>query len=143
MACFGDEEKYSEMIRLFLNIFFGFILSIFEYCSPIWDSLADAYLKMFDRAFRFVWFIIPKLTLNPQHRRTVGESSSFYRILSRYHYPVHDNLPTNSTALRSAGIVLAVDDDRTFTPIHCSTSRAFLFLKWLIFGIAYLLRLYF
>ena len=42
-----------------LNCFNSFILSCFEYCSPVWFSSADSHLKLFDKNLNAFEFLIP------------------------------------------------------------------------------------
>ena len=72
------------------NCFFSFILPLFEYCAPVWRSVAETHLKLLDRSFNMVKFLLPKivtllglyhfLKIIPQRntRLTVNQNDCFH-----------------------------------------------------------------
>ena len=81
--------------------FFSFILPYFEYCAPVWLSAAESHLKLLDRSFNMVKFLLPDLTINLSHRRIVGALSVFFKIINKDSHPFHFKLPQPAMPVRS------------------------------------------
>ena len=65
----------------------GFVLPVLEYCSAVWCSAADAYLKLLDRAVSGARFITGGVfECDISHRRSVAVLCMLYRIRCN---PVH------------------------------------------------------
>ena len=43
------------------NCFFSFTLPLFEYCAPVWSSATGTHLKLLDRSFNMVKFLLPEI----------------------------------------------------------------------------------
>ena len=69
-----------------LKCFNSFILSCFEYCSPVWFSAADSHLKLFDRNLNACKFLSLDLNADLQHRRSI---SCLCMLIKIYHNPAH------------------------------------------------------
>ena len=72
-----------------LKTFFAFILPSFEYCMPVWFSAADCHLKLLDRAFSRIRFVLPKASFDLKRRRMVGCLFLFYKILNNPNHPLY------------------------------------------------------
>ena len=58
---------------LFLRSFWSFALPVLEYCSAVWCSVDDSYLKLLDRVVRSASFLAGGvLDCNLAHRRSVA-----------------------------------------------------------------------
>ena len=67
--------------------FRGFVLPVFEYCSAVWCSAADTYLKLLDRAVSSARFLTGGLfECDISHRRSVAVLCMLYKIRCN---PVH------------------------------------------------------
>ena len=75
------------------NCFFSFTLPHFEYCSAVWSSAADCHLRLLDRAFNSVRFLLSELDLDIEHRRDVGALCILYKIVYDVDHPLHNHLP--------------------------------------------------
>ena len=56
-------------------------------------SASDSNLKLLDRAFNQIKFLLPDLELSLRHRRLVGFMTHFYKIVSDDDHPLHCLLP--------------------------------------------------
>ena len=66
---------------LLLIYFWGFVLSVLEYCSEVWCSAADSHLKLLDRVVRSAGFLAGGvLECNLAHRRSVAELCMLFKI---------------------------------------------------------------
>ena len=114
---------------LILKCFYSFILPFFEYCSVVWMSAADTYLRMIQRVFDSARFFIP-IGIDLHHRRNVAALCILYRTLNNVSHPLHSKIPgpanplrrtrraqrMNSRALLSALKPNSVQFNRTFLP---------------------------
>lgn len=57
----------------------SFILPHFEYCHSVWISAAESHLKLLDKVFKQIKFLLPNLEINLRHRRLVGSLSYFFQ----------------------------------------------------------------
>ena len=92
------------------NCFYSFILPHFEYCPSVWISAAESHLKLLDRAFNQIKFILPNLQINLRHRRLVGLMSYFFKIMSNPNHPLLRILPGPSPTTRTTRQSLIVND---------------------------------
>ena len=73
--------------------FFSFTLPHFEYCSAVWSSAADCHLRLLDRAFNSVKFLLTELDLDIGHRRDVGALCILYKVVNDVDHPLYKFLP--------------------------------------------------
>ena len=71
------------------NCFNSFILPIFEYCSPVWCSVAASHLKLLDRNLNATKFLIPELEVDLWHRRAISSLCMLYKIFHNVDHPMH------------------------------------------------------
>ena len=65
--------------------YYAFILSILEYCSPVWGSAASSHLRLLDRQIHAVSRLCPDQILKPlNHRRCVAGMCMLYKIHSHF-----------------------------------------------------------
>ena len=94
--------------------FWGFVLSVLEYCSAVWCSAADTHLKLLDRAVSGAWFLTGGVfEYDIAHRRTVVVLCILYKIRCN---PVHT---LNNGAL--PGTYVTVRDTRSALVAHWFT----------------------
>ena len=93
-------KKIYENDNILRNCFFSFILPHFEYCSAVWMSAADSHLRLLDRAFNSVKFLLSDLDLDIGHRRLVGSLTMLYKIVNDSMNPLHKFLPNFAQPLR-------------------------------------------
>ena len=82
--------KDDDILR---RCFFSFILPHFEYCSAVWSSAADSHLRLLERAFNSVKFLLSDLDLDIGHRRDVGGLCILFKVVNDVHHPLHKFLP--------------------------------------------------
>ena len=104
------------------NCFYSFILPLFEYCSPVWISAADTHMKLLDRAFAQIKFLLPSLCLNLRHRRLVGALSYLFKLSSNGDHPLYHLLPGLHQPSRVTRHSLMLND-RAFSPVFCRSSQ--------------------
>ena len=104
------------------NCFYSFILPHFEYCHSVWISAAESHLKLLDRTFNQIKFLLPNLEINLRHRRLVGSLSYFFKIMSNSNHPLHCHLPAPSLPARATRQSLIMND-RSLSVNRCNTSQ--------------------
>ena len=82
-------KKVFENDDILRKSFFSFILPHFEYCSAVWLSAADTHLRLLDRSFNSVKFLLTDLDLDIGHRRDIGALSILYKIVNDSSHPLH------------------------------------------------------
>ena len=104
------------------NCFYSFILPHFEYCHSVWMSAAESNLKLLDRAFGQIKFLLPSIEISLRHRRVVGSLTHFFKIASNVNHPLHFLLPPpvlpTRTTRYSAGL-----NDRSLASNRFNTSQ--------------------
>ena len=79
---------------LLLRYFWSFVLPVLEYCSAVWCSAADSYLKLLDRVVRSADFQGGGvLECNLAHHRSVAELCMLFKIKSNPMHPLSGALP--------------------------------------------------
>ena len=113
-----------EVVR---NSFYSFLLPHFEYCHSVWLSAAESHLRLLDRSFGQIRFLLPDLGLNIRHRRLVGALTHFYKIVNNSDHPLHTLLPEPLIRSRFTRYSAALNG-RSFAPRRFNTyqfSRSF------------------
>ena len=76
------------------SCFRGFVLTVLEYCSAVWCSAADTYLKLLDRAVSGARFLTGGVfECDISHRRSVAVLSMLYKIRCNQVHPLNGALP--------------------------------------------------
>ena len=83
-----------------LKCFNSFILSYFEYCSPVWTSAAESHLKLLDRNLNGCRFLIPELDIDLWHRRSISCLCMLFKIYHNPEHPLHLELPNLNHPVR-------------------------------------------
>ena len=115
-------------MMIFSELYFAIILPNFEYYISIWISAADCHLKLLDRAFSRIKFILPDVNLSLKRRRVVGCLVLFFKILHNPNHPLYIKLPGPYIQRRTTRYALSLND-RAFSRTYCRTeqfSRSFL-----------------
>ena len=102
--------------------FYSFILPFFEYCAPVWSSAADCHLRLFDRVFNMIRFLLPDININLEHRRSVGSMSLFYKIFRNPSHPLHSKLPQLFNPVRVTRRTVNLNNF-SFNRVICSTEQ--------------------
>lgn len=110
------------------NCFYSFILPHFEYCAPVWMSAADSNLRLLDRAFRQIKFLLNDLNVNLDHRRMVGSLTLLYKIYNNTDHPLNQRLPGSFQPFRITRYSLRQNDLAFATRRHNTSqfSRCFI-----------------
>ena len=104
------------------SCFYSFILPHFEYCHSVWISAAESNLKLLDRAFNQIKFLLPNLEIKLRHRRMVGSLSYFFKIMSNVNHPLHHHLPAPLQPTRATRHSVSLND-RSLSVNRCNTSQ--------------------
>ena len=104
------------------NCFYSFLLPHFEYCHSVFLSACDTNLKLLDRAFRQIKFLLPDLHLSLEHRRSVGVLTHLYKIVMNSNHPLHCLLPEPYRPSRTTRYSSRMND-RSFSVIRTGTSQ--------------------
>ncbi len=89
------------------NCFYSFLLPCFEYCHSALISAAESHLKLSDRVFIQIKFLLPNLDINLLHRRLVDHYLCFSKLclISITHCTInavkHFSTPKNVKKVRS------------------------------------------
>ena len=105
-----------------MNSFYSFILPHFEYCSLVWNSAAETHLRLLDRVFNQVKFLLPSLNINLRHRRMVGSLSYLFKIFSNVSHPLRSLLPEEFRSSRITRGSQAMNA-AAFSVVHCRTTQ--------------------
>ena len=70
------------------------ILPCIEYCSPVWSSAVDSYLKLLDKYLNAVKFLIPDLCNNLWYWHSISSLCMLYKIYHKSKHPMHSDLPS-------------------------------------------------
>ena len=74
--------------------FWGFVLSVLEYCSAVWCSAADTHLKLLDRAVSGARFLTGGVfECDISHRRPAAFLCMLYKIRCNSVHPLNGALP--------------------------------------------------
>ena len=77
---------------------FAFVLSILEYCSPVWGSAAECHLQLLERQVYSVGRVCAYQTfLSLCHRRRVAGLRMLYKVNSNFNYCLFSELASAST----------------------------------------------
>ena len=112
---------YSD-VEVIRNCFFSFILPHFEYCSPVWLSASEVHLRLLDRAFNQIKFLLPSLNINLRHRRLVGALSYLFKICTVDGHPLSQFLPDSHQPTRATRRAANLND-RAFLLARCRTTQ--------------------
>ena len=109
--------------------FLSFVLQVLEYCSAVWCSAGDTYLKLLDRAVsgaRFLTGGVFECVIS--HRRSVAVLCMLYNIRCNPVHPLNGALPGPYVPVRvTRGALVA--HRYTYAPPRCRTlqySRTFI-----------------
>ena len=101
----------------------GFALAVFEYCSAVWCSAADAHLKLLDREVSGARFLSGGVfECDIAHRRSVAVLCIPYKTRCNPMHPHNGALPVPFVPVRVALRAL-VAHLYTYAPPHCRTSQ--------------------
>ena len=119
LKIFGDQS-------ILKKCFNTFILPCFEYCSPVWASAADSYLKLLDKNLNSIKFLIPDLCenrgINLWHRRSISSLCMLYKIFHNPQHPLHSDLPNLYHPPRNTRFAVNLNS-RAFSIVRCNTSQ--------------------
>ena len=101
---------------------YAFILSCFEYCSPVWSSGFDCHLRLLDRALGNIRFILPDLSIDLEERREIASLSLVYKILNNVDQPLHCKLPQFAVPTRATRQATR-QNERTFFLLRQHTTQ--------------------
>ena len=128
-------RKFNIFINDFIHrsllgrCFRGFVLPVLEYCSAVWCSAADTYLKQLDRAVSGARFLTGGVfECNISHRRSVAVLCMLYKNRCNPVHPLNGALPGPYVPVRvTRGALVA--HRYTYAPPRCRTlqdSRTFI-----------------
>ena len=103
--------------------FWGFVLSVFEYSSAVWCSVADPHLKLLDRIVSSACVLAGGvLNCNLSHRWSVAMLCMLYKIRCNQMHPLGGALPVPYMSVRvTRGTLIA--HRYTYAPSRCRTSQ--------------------
>ena len=108
---------------LLVRYFRRFVLPVLEYCSAVWCSAADSYLKLLDRVIRSAGFLAGGvLECNLAHRRSIATLCMLFKIKSNQMHPLSGALLLPYVPARvTRGALVA--HRHSFVPPRCRTSK--------------------
>ena len=108
---------------LIARCFWGFVLTVLEYCSAVWCSAADTHLKLQDRVVSGACFLAGGvLNCDLSHRRSVAVLCMLYKIRCNLMHPLSGALPVPYVPVRvTRGALIA--HRYTYAPPRCRTSQ--------------------
>ena len=103
--------------------FWGFVLTVLEYCSAVWCSAADTHLKLLDRVVSGACFLAGGvLNCDLPHRRSVAVLCMLYKIRCNPKHPLCGAIPVPYVPVRVTPGALIAHRYR-FAPPRCRTSQ--------------------
>ena len=129
LTFFNNNNNNGESWRVFHDrlligrCFWGFVLPVLEYCSAVWCSASDTYLKLLDRAVSGACFLAGGvLNCDLSHHRSVAVLCMLYKIRCNQMHPLCGALPVPYVPARvTRGALIA--HQYTFAPPSCRTSQ--------------------
>ena len=101
--------------------FWSYILSLLEYCSPVWLSAAACHLSLLDRIVRrAVALSEGRVICDLVHRRQVASLCMFFKIFHNAEHPVRSHYPPLHVPTRFTRRT-AVLHDFALLPLRCKT----------------------
>ena len=83
-----------------LRCYFAFVLTILEYCSPVWGSAAECHLQLLERQVYSVTRHCPNETFLLSHRRRIAGLSMLHKVNANSKHCVFSELASASTRVR-------------------------------------------
>ena len=105
-----------------LKYFNSFILPCFEYCSPVCLSVADLYLKLFDRNLNDCKFLVPAHNTDLWHHRSISCLCRLFKIYDNPALPLHQERPSLFHAVRETRNAVK-SHSHSFSVVSCSTAQ--------------------
>ena len=103
--------------------FWGFVLTVWEYCSAVCCSAANTHLKLLDHAVSGTWFLTGGVfECDIAHCRSVAVLCMLYKIRRNPVHPLNGALPGPYVPVRVTSGAL-VTHRYTDTPPRCRTSQ--------------------
>ena len=103
--------------------FQGFVLPVLEYCSAVWCSAANTYIKLLDRAVSGAWFLTGGVfECDIDHRRSVAVLCMLYKIRCNPKHQLNGALPGVYVPVWVTCVIL-VAHWYTYALPHCRTSQ--------------------
>ena len=133
--CCSSEALYHEKVLPLISwsvatseMCWSFALPVLVYCSAVWCSVSDSYLKLLNRLINSAVFLAGGvLECNHAHRRSVAVLCMLSKIMSNPMHPLSCSLPLSYVPTRVTHFAL-VDHRHSFAPPRCRThyrSRTF------------------
>ena len=86
---------------VFRCCYFAFVLTILEYCSPVWGSAAECHLQILEyQVYSVARLCNDQSFLSLCHRRRVSGLSMLYKVNSNSNHCLFNELPSGSTRIR-------------------------------------------
>ena len=109
--------------RSLLGICFRSVLPVLEYCSAVWCSAADTYLKLLDSAASRARFLTGGMfECDIAHRRSVAVLCTLYKIRCNPMHPLNGALPGPFVPVQVTRGALVAHRD-TYALPRCRTSQ--------------------
>ena len=106
-----------------LRCYYAFVLSILEYCCPVWGSAAKCYLQLLERQVYSVARLCHDQTfLSLCHRRHVAALCKSYKVNSNSNHCVFSELPSTSVRVWQTRVAAAAHT-LEFEVSRCRTSQ--------------------
>ena len=106
-----------------MMVFWGFAMPVLEYCSAVWCSAADTYLKLLNRVVSGARFLNGGVfECDIAHRRSVAVLCMLYKIMCNPMHPLNGALPGPYVPVRVIRGAL-VAHRYTYVLLRCGTSQ--------------------
>ena len=93
--------------------------------APVWFSASESHLKLIDKAFNQIKFMLPSVDLNIRHRRLVGALSYLFKLSADKSHFLYHIIP-NSYQSNRAGM-------SNLRPTYYLCAAHYLFLLQVVF----------
>ena len=104
------------------NCFFSFSLPVLEYCAPVWRSAAETHLKLLDRSFNMVKFLLPEIRVDFFLVVVLLVLYHFFKkIVNNVQHPFHSIIPIPD--IHQCTRQTVYQNDHCFVVGRCSTEQ--------------------
>ena len=80
--------RFLKICQFCRNVLIPLFLPGLEYCSPVWCSAADSYLRLLNRNLNAVRFHIPGRSVALQHRLSINSLCMLFKICQNPKHPL-------------------------------------------------------
>ena len=114
--------QYFSDSSVLMKSFNFFILSYFQYCSPVWFSAANLHLRLLERNQDACKILFPELNTDLWHHRSWSYLCMLFKVYHNPAHPLHLELPGLFHLARETRNAVH-SHSHSFSVVQCSTTQ--------------------